>query len=129
MVIDHVFPEASVREVVVHELRWARTIRRVQPAGYLGSVVMHFTPLALIGAALTGFSAWSLVVLLGLAAFRQAQATVLTRLMRADRSVLWLLPVRDLLAFGVFLAALRGDRVEWRGARLRVGRDGAIAAA
>jgi ceramide glucosyltransferase len=129
LIIDHVFPEASAREMLVHELRWARTIRQVQPAGYFGSMVMHFTPLALIGAALTGFSGWSLVLLLGLAAFRQAQATVACRLMNADRSVLWLLPARDLLAFSVFLGALRGNRVEWRGARLRVGRDGAIAAA
>lgn len=128
MVIDHVFPETSAHEVVSHELRWARTIRLVQPAGYLGSLVMHFTPLALIGAALTSFSAWSLAMLAGLLIFRQVQGWALCRLMDADRSLLWLLPARDGLAFCVFVAALVGDRVEWRGARLKVGRDGAIAA-
>jgi ceramide glucosyltransferase len=129
MVIDHVFPERSANEMLMHELRWARTIRLVQPAGYLGSIIMHFTPLALIGAALTGFSAWSLAALVALVLFRQAQADVLCRLLAADRGVLWLLPVRDLLSLGVFVAAIFGDRVEWRGNRLRVQRDGVITAA
>lgn len=127
MLIDHVFPEASLGEVLTHELRWARTVRLVQPAGYLGSIIVHFTPLALIGAALMGFSGWSLAILAGVAVFRQAQAGLLVRLMGADTSVLWLLPLRDLMAFWVFVSAIFGDRVEWRGNRLRVGRDGAIA--
>ena len=128
MVIDHVFPERSAGEMLAHELRWARTIRLVQPAGYLGSVIVHFTPLALIGAVLTGFSGWSLAVLAALVLFRQAQAYVLDRLMGADRGLLWLLPIRDLVSLGVFIAAIFGDRVEWRGNRLRVQRDGVITA-
>jgi ceramide glucosyltransferase len=128
LTIDHLFPETSARAMLTHELRWARTVRLVEPAGYLGSMIIHFTPLALIGAALTGFSAWSLAALAGLVLFRQAQALTLSRLMKSDESLLWLLPARDLIAFGVFLAAFLGDRVEWRGARLRVSRDGAIAA-
>ena len=128
MAIDHVFPETSASEMLTHEMRWARTIRLVEPAGYLGSMIIHFTPLALIGAALTGFRGWSLALLAGLIVFRQVQALVLSKLMASDESLLWLLPLRDVLAFGVFLAAIFGDRVEWRGNRLRVGRDGAIAA-
>jgi ceramide glucosyltransferase len=128
MAIDHVFPDTSAGEMLTHEMRWARTIRLVEPAGYLGSMIIHFTPLALIGAALTGFHGWSLALLAGLVVFRQVQALVLSKLMASDESLLWLLPLRDVLAFGVFLAAIFGDRVEWRGNRLRVGRDGAIAA-
>jgi hypothetical protein len=60
--------------------------------------------------------------------FRQVQALVLSKLMASDESLLWLLPLRDVLAFGVFFAAIFGDRVEWRGNLLRVERDGAIAA-
>ena len=128
MVIDHVFPERSAGEMLAHELRWARTIRLVQPAGYLGSVIIHFTPLALIGAALSGFAGWSLGALAALVVFRQVQAYVAGRLMRAGGGLLWLLPFRDLLSLGVFIAAIFGDRVEWRGNRLRVQRDGVITA-
>jgi ceramide glucosyltransferase len=128
MVIDHVFPETSLRDLLDHELRWARTIRLVNPFGYLGSGIMHVTPLALFGAALTGFTPWSFALALGLTAFRYAQAALLVRIMRADGGLLWLLPVRDLLSLWVFLVALVGRGVVWRGARLKVARDGAIAA-
>jgi ceramide glucosyltransferase len=128
MVIDHVFPETSACEMLNHEMRWARTIRLVEPAGYLGSMIIHFTPLALIGATLTGLTGGSLALLAGLIVFRQVQALVLSKLMASDESLLWLLPLRDVLAFGVFFAAIFGDRVEWRGNLLRVERDGAIAA-
>jgi ceramide glucosyltransferase len=128
MLIDHLCPERSAVEMLAHELRWARTVRLVQPAGYLGSVVVHFTPLALIGAALTGFAGWSVDALVVLVLFRQAQAYVASRLMQCRPGPLWLLPIRDVLSFGVFFAGVFGDRVEWRGNRLRVRRNGVIAA-
>ena len=129
MLIEHVFPETSAREVWVHELRWARTIRLVQPAGYMGSIIVHFLCLALLGAALTGFAGWSLATLGVLFALRLAQVQILSRLMSSGRSLLWLAPLRDVMTFGVFIAAIFGNRVEWRGNRMRVARDGAIAAA
>jgi ceramide glucosyltransferase len=128
ILIDQICPESSAGEMLAHELRWARTVRLVQPAGYLGSVIVHFTPLALIGAALTGFAGWSVGVLVVLVLFRQVQAYIASRLMAARPGLLWLLPIRDLLSFSVFLAGILGDRVEWRGERLRVRRDGVVAA-
>jgi len=126
MVIDHVFPERTAREMLVHELRWARTVRLVQPAGYAGSLITHFLPLALIGAALTGFSPLGLEILIDLLVLRLAQAYALSRMMGADRARLWLIPFRDALSLLVFVGAFLGDRVEWRGARLKVDRDGAM---
>jgi len=128
LVIDHVFPERSLSEVVVHELRWSRTIRLVQPAGYFGSVIVHFMALALIGAALAGFKPWAAAVLGALALFRLVQAEVLRRLMSADRGGWWLTLPRDLLSFGVFVVAAFGNRIEWRGARASVARDGTMSA-
>jgi ceramide glucosyltransferase len=126
MVIDHLFPETRASEMLTHELRWACTVRLVEPAGYLGSVIVHFVPLALIGALLSGFSGVSLAALASLALLRQIQALMVGRMMRADLGLLWLLPVRDILALGVFLVAIFGDRVAWRGVNLRMGRRGAI---
>ncbi|HVY33965.1 MAG TPA: bacteriohopanetetrol glucosamine biosynthesis glycosyltransferase HpnI, partial [Caulobacteraceae bacterium] len=98
MLIDHVFPERSLRDLIVHELRWARTIRLVQPVGYAGSLITHFLPLALVGAALTGFSRLGSESLLALAAVRLAQVFVLSRMMGSLRPRLWLAPVRDILS-------------------------------
>ena len=128
LIVDHVFPETSAREVLVHELRWARTIRLVEPAGYIASAITHVVALTLIGSALLGFPSWSLIALAAACGLRMAQAALIGRLLSADRRRLWLLPLRDLLSFGVFVVGLFGQRVEWRGHRLRTSRDGAIAA-
>ena len=56
MVVVHHCPESSARELASHELRWARTVRQIDPLGHAGSVVTHPLPLALIAAALLGFS-------------------------------------------------------------------------
>src|SRR5499427_8700512 len=48
--IGHVCGEMSASELWHHEVRWARTIRSVDPLGYAGSIVTHAFPLALIAA-------------------------------------------------------------------------------
>ena len=127
MLIDHGFPERSLAELWRHELRWARTIRLLNPGGYGGSLITYVFPLALIGAALTGFHPYAMIALGVLAGVRLSFGLLSCLVMQADTGVLWLFPVRDLLAFAVFLAAFFGDGVEWRGARLRVKPDGAMA--
>ena len=127
LLIDHGFPERSLGELWRHEMRWARTIRLLNPGGYIGSVITYVTPLALAGAALMGFSSLALASLAALAAVRLALAALSCAEMEADLSLIWLFPLRDLLAFAVFLAAFFGHGVEWRGARLRVMPDGGMA--
>jgi ceramide glucosyltransferase len=126
LVIDHVFPERSARDMIVHELRWARTVRLVNPGGYAGSVITHFLILALAGAALTGFAGWSTAMLGGLLLVRLLQADAANRVLKADHRMLWLIPLRDVFSFAVFVIAHLGRRVEWRGNRLKVQRDGAL---
>ena len=127
MLIDHGFPERRLSELWSHELRWARTIRLLNPGGYAGSAITYFLPLALIGAVLAGFAPWSLALLGGLAALRLVLCITLCDAMQADLGVVWLFLPRDILAFAVYLAAFFGDRIEWRGNRLRVKADGAMA--
>jgi ceramide glucosyltransferase len=38
----------------------------------------------------------------------------------------WLLPIRDVLSFGVFLSSFAVNTVGWQGRRFRVGPDGAL---
>jgi ceramide glucosyltransferase len=127
MLIDHGFPERSLAELWSHELRWARTIRLLNPGGYAGSAITYFLPLALIGAVLAGFAPWSLALLGGLAVLRLVLCLTLCDVMDADLGAVWLFLPRDILAFAVYLAAFFGDRIEWRGNRLRVKADGAMA--
>jgi ceramide glucosyltransferase len=87
-------------------------------------VITHPWPLALIGL-LLGSPAAALVV----------AAALLSRVMlcgciewRFDlpRQNYWLLPLQDLMAFGIFVASFFGATVHWRGADFRVSADGTL---
>ncbi len=126
MVLAHRCTESNLSELADHELRWARTIRILNPAGHLGSIVTHPLPLALAGALILGFPpiAWAAIAMVVVARlFLKARIDDITGVQAGSA---WLLPVRDLLSFGVFLTSLFGGTVNWRGNRLRVEKDGLI---
>jgi len=115
----------SWRHTWRHQLRWSRTIRVSRPSGYFGYVVTHATLWALVafaaGAWTAGVAALGLRMIAGVA----TGAGVL-----GDRQVwrdFWMIPLRDLFGFAVWLGGLFGDEVEWRGQRLKLRRDGRIA--
>jgi len=113
-------------EWLAHELRWARTIRVVDPAGHVGSIVTHAIPLALLGAILSDFTLFAMACLVTSVAARGVLKWRIDQCFGCNGGPLWLLPVRDVLSFGVFLASLFGGSVEWKGERLRVERSGAL---
>jgi ceramide glucosyltransferase len=124
LAVTHGNTEASFGALIGHELRWARTIRIIDPAGHAGSLVTHALPLGLIGAGLAGFTPTTLA---GLATIMLARLFLKTRIddiVASNTAPGWLLPVRDVLSFGLFIASLFGQRVEWRGTRLRVEKTG-----
>jgi len=126
--VAHSCSDQSAAELLRHELRWARTIRAVDPLGFAGSIVTHPLPIALIGAALTGFGAYGIVAIGAALACRlvlQLQVDLTLRV-RADRW--WLGAARDLLAIGIHVASYFVSIVSWRGRRYRVRSDGTMIA-
>jgi ceramide glucosyltransferase len=126
VIVAHHCTEASFGELARHELRWARTIRGVDPAGYAGSGVMHAVPLALIGVALTAASAASLAVLAAALICRFWMMSRADRAAAAPRVGWPLAPVRDILSLALFAASWFGRAVDWRGTRYRVDRQGEL---
>jgi ceramide glucosyltransferase len=97
-----------------HELRWARTVRTITPAGYAGSVLTHAVAIATVGALATGFGLTASVFLVISVLLRLATAGVIARALGFAFKRLWLLPVRDALSFAVFVASFFGRKVFWR---------------
>ncbi|MET0408573.1 MAG: bacteriohopanetetrol glucosamine biosynthesis glycosyltransferase HpnI [Hyphomicrobium sp.] len=124
--IGHTFSEASFGELLAHELRWARTIRLVDPVGYAGSVITHPLPFALAALPLSGFSAIAWMILAGTLACRLFVPIQVQRLPGGGKSSLWLSPLRDVLSFAVFIASYMPGAVNWRGRRYSVGSDGTV---
>jgi ceramide glucosyltransferase len=124
LLVGHTCDEASFADTWRHELRWARTVRLVDPAGYAGSAVTHPLPFALMAAIFDSGGRVSLgIVALALACRLtvQIQAQVLTG---GKLATLLLGPVRDVLSFAVFVASFWPGRLTWRGTRFGVDADG-----
>jgi ceramide glucosyltransferase len=115
--VMHLCTERSFRELIVHELRWARTIRAIDPAGYAGSVLTHPLPFALAGAVLSGGSLISMIVIVAALACRFALQLRVDRVLRRHRQPFWGGPLRDLLSFAIFVGSFFGNMVEWGGRR------------
>jgi len=116
-------PEARLDQLLLHELRWARTTRALRPSQSIASVFTHALPVALLTVLLYPSAATAL--LFGsIAALRALLlATVAARLGRAPTAINptpWFLMFREFLYFGVWLWAFANRNIIYRGRKLRV---------
>lgn len=116
--------EPSLAALWRHELRWARTVRAVAPAGFAGSAATHPLAIALIAAVLGGFGLTASLLLGITLLVRLGSAAAIARLIGLPVRKLWMLPLRDALSFAVFVASWFGRRVVWRDQRLAVAPSG-----
>jgi len=111
-----------------HQVRWARTVRDASPWGYIGLVFTHGLAWAVLNVLASGLSPLSLW-LLGLSFFlRLTLAMMVGAQVLGDHQVLpslWLLPLRDLVAMGVWVAGFAGHSIVWRGERFEL-KDGKL---
>ena len=115
---------AVARGLWRHELRWARTVRGMAPIGFAGSVVTHPLAIALLAAGIAGFGSTAGVLLAATCVLRWAAAGAMARAVGLPMRRLWLLPLRDLLSFAVFVASFFGRGVSWRDQTFRVEPNG-----
>ncbi len=118
----HVMAEASLSGLWAHELRWARTVRMLNPAGYAGLALTHPLPWAGL-ALLAAPGPASLTVAAVALAARFAACAWVDRALGHTPRLVWVLP-RDLLSFATWLAGLWPGWVEWGAERFQITRDG-----
>lgn len=122
-VVETSIPAYDWQSFFDHQLRWARTVRDARPGGYLGLIFTHGLVWAMLNALVCGGSSASLS-LLGISLFlRIWLAMTVGAEILGDEHVLcslWLLPLRDVIYFGVWLTGFAGDTIVWRGQRFRL---------
>jgi ceramide glucosyltransferase len=117
------FPVQTFKRFLQHELRWAIGVRNIRPLSHLGLVFTHGLFWALLAAAVAP-AAW-------ISALYPAVYVVLRFAMAWTAGVwglrdpvvrrrIWLVPLRDGLAFGVWLASFVSNRIEWRGMEFEI---------
>jgi ceramide glucosyltransferase len=119
-VVETSVPAYTWRGFFDHQVRWMRTVRDARSAGYSGLIFTFGLMWALLNVLASGASLVSLW-LLGLSFFlRLAQAMVVGAAVLGDHEVLpnlWLLPFRDAVAMGLWIAGFAGNTILWRGER------------
>jgi ceramide glucosyltransferase len=128
VVVETHLPAYDLRGFFAHQLRWARGVRDSRAGGYFGLVTTFGLMWALLAFLTSGAAQWSIGLLLGVAALRVAVAIAIGKVVLKDSRLLahlWLLPLRDLIAVGVWVASFAGHTVTWRGDRFYL-KDGRL---
>jgi ceramide glucosyltransferase len=126
-VVETILDSTTVADVWRHQVRWARTYRVLQPAGWFASgVVTHAVTWGVLTVLATGGAPLGWAALATAIAVRLGTLRAIMRMLRERDTPrhLWMVPLKDLGFTAVWLASWLGRDVVWSGARLRVQRDG-----
>jgi ceramide glucosyltransferase len=124
MLLVHASAHESLGQVWRQHLRWAVTIRGVQPLLHVASGVVYAVPLSVLSVPFLPLPGLALLVLA--IASRLAIAGSVDRIAQRKTAPLWLVPVADCTDFAVWAASLAARTIHWRGSRLTMTSDGRI---
>jgi ceramide glucosyltransferase len=120
VVVETHLPAYDVAGFLAHQLRWARSVRDARAKGYIGLVSTYGMMWAMLAVIAANGAWWSWLVFGATVLLRFVAAIAVGSAVLEDRRLLenlWLLPVRDLIAVGVWAASFAGHTVTWRGDR------------
>ncbi|HWF03794.1 MAG TPA: glycosyltransferase, partial [Candidatus Angelobacter sp.] len=118
VVVETHLPAYSLRGFFQHQMRWSRSMRDSRRAGYIGLLFTFGLPWAIFSVLLAPLSWWSWAALAAAAFLRTVLAIKVGIGIVQDRTLwrgLWLLPLRDLVAFWFWIASFASNNVYWRG--------------
>ena len=117
-------PESRFSTLWRHELRWARTIRTLEPVGFAMLPLQYPLFWAILALILSGGAPWAWALALAIWAVRALAVTGVHLALRemlgglAFRCPVWLLPFRDVLSVAEWVVSHAGRDVDWRGQTL-----------
>ncbi len=123
-IIEHRIGSQTLRANFSHRLRWNRSTRRSRAAGYLGQVFTNPLPLALLLVALAPQTWPALPFTFALRAWAAYEVAARTLRVRLGVRAWALLPLQDLVSFGLWICGFHGDTILWRGRQYRLLADG-----
>jgi ceramide glucosyltransferase len=120
VVVETHLPAYNFRNFFEHQTRWARGVRDSRLGGYIGLISTFGLMWALLNLIFAHGALWSWAALAVVTLLRFTVALVVGGNVLHDRILyrnLWLLPLRDLIAVGVWIVSFFGHTVTWRGDR------------
>lgn len=130
-IVENIVEEPSLKALIIHELRWARTLRRVEPLGYF----LTFLTDTLVISSLAAVTFYMATQNLGLSLF-PILLVLLARVVLHSRTKqvtgsssagsIWLIPLRDSLSFSIRVISFTGTSIQWRNNAFNVDQSGLI---
>tara|TARA_R110002096_G_scaffold355393_1_gene548643 strand:+ start:2067 stop:3287 length:1221 start_codon:yes stop_codon:yes gene_type:complete len=130
-IVENIVEEPSFKDLVLHELRWARTLRRVEPLGYFFTFLTDTLVISIMTAA-TFYMATQHIGL----ALMPVLLVLLARIVLHSRTKritgsnssgsIWLIPLRDILSFSIRVISFTGTSIQWRNNAFNVDQSGLI---
>lgn len=131
MTVENIIEEKSFKNLISHELRWARTLKTVEPISYIFTFFTDTLVMSLIAGLLLFLSSGQWLLPLCILFF-----TFITRIflhlsvksaLDSDQlGSIWLIPLRDFLSFAIRMGSFLGNSIEWRDHHFSVDQLGLI---
>lgn len=114
-VVGNAVYEPDIRALFLHELRWAATIRMVQPLGYSLSFITYCIPMSLLYFAVSPYLIDGIITVAGAVLFRVLMHYAARySLGIKGHAQPWLSPLRDILCFTIWAVGFFNRNVRWR---------------
>ena len=127
--VTNVCQTASIRSFFKRVSRWAKLRFRLQPAAYLGEILLNPIVLALAGGAAFGRRAWLLLAVTTAVKIVVEYANFLfvnredARRLRNHLLFPAVVVAKDFVFLAAYLSSFFSPRVEWRSGQIAIGRD------
>jgi ceramide glucosyltransferase len=127
-VVETAVADYTWRDLWHHQLRWARNVKDRRPLQYFGLIVTFGLVWGILAVLAAPRIWWTWAALVVVLIARAAAAGMIGARILRDSQVgrdFWLIPVRDFVALGVWVASFFGHSVVWRGQKFQL-RDGKL---
>jgi ceramide glucosyltransferase len=128
-VVEHVTTTGTIGTMLKQQLRWARAIRISRSRGYFGLIFTYGTATSLLALAAWNFASFAWWLFAAALLIRYLPVFCVGVFGLKDYALarwFWLVPLRDLISFAVWVVSFAGNEVEWRGVNFRVLPDGRL---
>jgi len=125
-VVSHAHSEGTFNEVWRRDMRWARTIRSLDPLGYAGLVVTYPLAWAVLALLASGFEPAAMILTAAALLCRMILKDEIDQSLPGEKHSLWLGLARELFSFALFLGSFIPGQVHWRGRQYVMGEDGVM---
>ncbi len=130
-IVENIVEEPSFKDLMLHELRWARTLRRVEPLGYFFTFLTDTLVISSFTAAIfyittqnAGLSLLPILLVLLARIVLHSRTKQITG--SSSAGSIWLIPLRDVLSFSIRVISFTGTSIQWRNNAFNVDQSGLI---